>query len=321
MNRKPLRAVVVLAVWSTGAAADCNIPPPPGAPLSVDGFYADRRGRDVDPVRKAERDRAVEAYERLVREVQASADGFVERGDVSAGRCALRQLDAWAAAGPLTGRLATRQANYERNWYLAGFALAYLKLRPLEDEARRARIEAWFAAMAEGCLGAIDAGEVPGNNLLYWSGLALAAAGLATRSEPLVERGERILADGLASVSGAGLLPLETSRGRKALGYHAFAAAPLTLLAFMSRARGRPFDGQALERLGDAVLSGLAEPRRFGIAAGAPQEMPEAWNLAWLPAYRALVPGGPVPAYAPASHFLGGDVRATMAAIRAVVSR
>ena len=321
MDRNLTRSIAALVLSSSGAMAACNFVPPPDTPLRADGFYADARGSEIDPTRKAARDRETAIYEAVVRRVQASADAFALRGDAQAGRCALEQLDTWARMQPLAGRLATRQANYERNWYLAGFALAYLKLRGSGAAETRSRVENWFAAMAAGSEAALDAGEVPGNNLLYWSGLALGAAGLATGNPQFDRRARAILDQGLASVGRTGMLPLELRRGRKALDYHAFAAAPLSLLALIAQARESPFDSAALARLGEAVLAGLADPRPFGAAAGDAQEMPPAWNLAWLPVYRSLVPGGALPAYSPASHFLGGDVAATTEAIRAVVPR
>lgn len=321
MDRKLPRAVVALALWSTGASADCNIVPPPDTPLATEGFYADRRGSVVDPTRKAARDKVVAIYETALRRVQASADAFATRADAAAGKCALRHLDAWAAAGPLTGRLATPQANYERNWYLAGFALAYLKVRAGAEAGARTRIETWLVAMAQGTLAALDAGEVPANNLLYWSGLGLAAAGLATTSKPLADRAQTILRTGLAAIGPDGTLPLETGRGSKALDYHVFAAAPLTLLAFMAETGRQPFDRAALKRLGTGILAGLEDPAPFAVAAGEPQERPADWTLAWLPVYRALVPGGELPMHSQASHFLGGDVQSTMNAIRAVLAR
>lgn len=321
MDRKLLRGVAALTLWSSGATAACNITPPPETPLRADGFHADPRGSEIDPARKAARDRETAIYERVVRDVQASADAFALRGDAVAGQCAIAQLDAWAKAKPLSGRLAPEQANYERSWYLAGFALAYLKLRGAGAAETRARIENWFRAMADGSKAALDAGEVPGNNLLYWSGLALGAAGLATRSEPLDGRAWEILKQGLASVRPDGMLALELRRGRKALDYHAFAAAPLVLLAVMADARRQPYDGEALARLGEAILAGIADPRPFRVATGDAQEMPAEWNLAWLPVYRALVPGGVIPAHSSASHFLGGNVAATVTAIRAAMTR
>ncbi len=322
MSNRHLRAAcIVLGTCSVGAKAECILVPPPGNALSVDGFYRDRRGSVVDPKRRDARDQAVAVYESTIRQVQAQADAYVLRGEKEAGTCALRQLDAWAKAGTLTGRLETRQANYERNWYLAGFALAYLKLHGLEGAEEKNRIEGWLGDMAAASAGAIDSGEVPGNNLLYWAGLALGAAGLATKSSKLEERGQAILQDGLNAISPDGMLGMEARRGAKALDYHAFAAAPLVLLAFIADARGRGFDKAALIRLVDAILSGLRSPERFAAAAGALQVMPAEWNLAWLPVYRALVPGEILAAHATSSHFLGGDVFATMAAIRYAASR
>lgn len=113
-----------------------------------------------------------------------------------------------------------------------------------------------------------------------------------------------------------GSLQAELDRGAKALDYHAFAAAPLVLLAVIADARRMPFDRSALDRLGRFVLAGIADPAELQRRTGHAQSQPEAWTLAWLPAYASLIPTLPLPAHATRSHFLGGDIGATLAAIR-----
>lgn len=320
---KPFLGAACLAVMlsSTGAIAACPIVPAPRTALALDGFYADRDGTVVDASRREKRDRAVAVYEKVVRRVQAGADAFMTRADRKAGQCALRQLAAWAAASPLTGSLDGKQAEYERNWYLAGFALAYLKLKPLAHEPQSAQIQDWLRRMSDGTNAALEEGKIPGNNLSYWAGLALAAAGLATETEMLMDRAHLVLRDGLGAVSRDGTLPQELNRGSRALSYHAFAAGPLVLLACIAEMRGETYDKAALARLGDAILSGLDHPAAFAAAAHTDQEAPAAWNLAWLPAYRRLVPTTTMPDPSRSSHFLGGDVPMTLEAIRRTSER
>ncbi|MGL4290791.1 MAG: alginate lyase family protein [Phreatobacter sp.] len=306
----------------TATAADCPLAAAPAAPFVVDGFYADRQGSVIDTARRAARDQAVAPYEAFVQRVQGQADAFARRGDQAEAGCALDNLAGWARADVLAGTLASPQADYERNWYLAALALAYLKLAPVADPGRRAVIEPWLARMARSAESALDRGAIPSNNLSYWAALALATAGLATGSPELEARAGQVLREGLAAVRPDGTLPQEMSRGDKALDYHAFAAAPLTALALIETARARPFDRNALIRLADRIVSGLGDPAAFVGKAGARQVAPPAWNLAWLGIYRALVPGGgPLPPHATASHFLGGDVEATIAAIRRAAGR
>ncbi|MBT9292230.1 alginate lyase family protein [Hyphomicrobiaceae bacterium 22] len=268
----------------------------------------------MDPARRAARDRAVAIYEAVVRAVQAGADDYALGGDASAGACALGQLRAWARGGVLVGALATQQGEYERAWYLTGLALGYLKLRPLDGHGRP--VEDWLRAMADGVVAVLDQDRIPANNLLYWSGLALAASGLATGSQAHLARGQDILTAGLAAVAADGSLKAELDRGAKALDYHAFATAPLVLLAVIAEARGKPFDRAALERLGRFVLAGIADPAVLSRRTGRTQSRPEDWNLAWLPAYASLIPTRALPSHATRSHFLGGDIGATLAAIR-----
>lgn len=165
------------------AEVGCRIAPPPAEALDVDGSHADPAGRRVDPARRAARDRAVAVYEAVVRAVQAGADDYALGGDAAAGTCALDQLRTWARGGVLVGALASGRATMSGLGSYSGLALAYLKLRPLAGHDRP--VEDWLRAMADGVVGAIDRDRIPANNLLYWSGLALAASGLAAGSRPI----------------------------------------------------------------------------------------------------------------------------------------
>lgn len=314
-------ACCAIALYPTGVIANCKIVPAPAAALAVDGFYSDRAGTVVDPSRRAARDKAVEIYEQVVRQVQHDADAFAADKSLDAGACALRQLTAWADARPLTGGLQGQQAEYERNWYLAGFALAYLKVKIRADSQQQALIERWLHDMANGTGEALTRGKIPSNNLTYWAGLALASAGLATGKAALLDRAHAILLEGLSSVSPTGMLAQELKRGARALDYHAFAAGPLVLLAYISELRGKPYDKAALARLVDAVIAGIANPRQFAARAGKAQDQPAQWNLAWVAIYRRMAPGKPLPEISDANHFLGGNVEATREAIRHTAAR
>ncbi|MGF7159481.1 poly(beta-D-mannuronate) lyase [Rhodoligotrophos appendicifer] len=290
---------------------------PPRQPLAVEAFYKDRQGREIDALRRAARDRAVAPYEAFVRLQQERADAFLLRDDVIAGGCALADMILWADSGVLTQDLASLQANYERNWYLVGFALAYLKLKPMADIRQRRQLETWLHAMATPLPNFLGRRDVPPNNLTYWAGAALAAASLATGDLDMWAQANAVLKQGLADIQADGTLPLEMTRGAKARSYHAFAAEALTLMAFIAQARGEPVDPAPLKRLVDIILRGLQDPSAFRRTAGAAQEEPAEWSLSWLALYGQILPfSGDVPAYGARTHFLGGDVAATMQAIR-----
>ena len=315
---KPLFGVAALALFlcPTAVVAACHIVPSPRTALAVDGFYTDRDGTVIDQSRREKRDSAVAVYEKVVRSVQAGADAYMKRADRPAADCAVQQLSTWAAKRPLTGELDSKQAEYERNWYLAGFALAYLKLKPIASERQRTEIEDWLRRMSDGARASLERGKIPGNNLTYWAGFAIAAAGLATGSEALLDRAHLVLIEALGNVSRHGTLSQELSRGSRALSYHAFAAGPLVLLAYIAETRGKGFDKATLARLCEAILSGMKNPAAFAVAAKADQEKPADWNLAWLPAYNRIMPTNESPSTSHSSHFLGGDVRMTIQAIR-----
>ncbi|MFK8252511.1 alginate lyase family protein [Ancylobacter terrae] len=312
--------MVVAPGFPAGAAgaSSCAVPAPPAAPLRVEGFYGDAQHSVVDPARRAAHDAAVAPYEAFVRQIAEGADAYRGRGDAAAGRCALDRLAGWARAGALTQALAPGQAQYERNWYLASLALAYLKLKPLATSDDRAVVEGWLSAIAARTAAFVDGRARPGNNLLYWAGLALAASALATGDAGLEARADAILAEGLAAIRPDGTLPAEMARGGKALAYHAFAAEPLVALATIALARGKApaTDLAPLRALVGRVVAGVADPAFFVARAGAPQERPAEWSLAFLDLYAAMAPGVVLPPHGTRTHFLGGDVAGTLAAIR-----
>ncbi|HRD74621.1 MAG TPA: hypothetical protein PK264_01585, partial [Hyphomicrobiaceae bacterium] len=58
-------------------------------------------------------------------------------------------LAAWADAGALTGRMETRQAEYQRKFDFVGLALAWVKVRPHASEVERRAIDAWLIRLAD----------------------------------------------------------------------------------------------------------------------------------------------------------------------------
>jgi poly(beta-D-mannuronate) lyase len=162
------------------------------------------------------------------------------------------------------------------------------------------------------------------NNHAYWAGLAVAATGVATNDHRLFDWGISRGRVGLAQIQADGTLPLELARKSLALHYHAFALAPLVLLAEIAVANGVPFYDEnhgALRRLADKVLAGMDHLEIFEALVNAPQKFtlpPDATHLAWAEAYGARFPDPRIARWLSASRplvdmRLGGDQTLTFA--------
>src|SRR5205085_5933857 len=90
-------------------------------------------------------------------------------------------------------------------------------------------------------------------------------------------------------VDSDGYLPNEVARKTRALGYHLFAIAPLSMIAAFAEANGVDVAGKgngALKRVGERTLEGFDNPKVFESKAGAKQVLEgfdePSSKLAWL---------------------------------------
>jgi hypothetical protein len=98
------------------------------------------------------------------------------------------------------------------------------------------------------------------NNHYYWAGFAVMAAGIAADDRKLFDWGVSTYNEAMSRIQPDGTLPLEMARGQRALHYHVFALAPLTMMAEMGYANGLDLynaNNGALKRLIDVTAAGL----------------------------------------------------------------
>ncbi|HRK18878.1 MAG TPA: alginate lyase family protein, partial [Hyphomicrobiaceae bacterium] len=280
------------------AAADACAPAPaPVRDISLPRFYGDADGSTVDPERDAAHKAAVAGLTAFVREITQSADKALrnakpERRQELA-RCALEGLSSWARGGAYLGTMATRQAEYQRKWDLAGLAVAYLKLKPFSRPEQRAAIEPWLREFADRARAFFDDRERQRNNHWYWLGLAVAAVGVAAESPRHWDMARDIMRDAARDIGTDGTLPKEMVRKSRALHYHAFALTPLVVMAELAANRGEDWyalEAGALHRLANLTIDGLARPDVFDSLASTAQERPVNGRAGWLQLYRARFP-------------------------------
>jgi len=310
------------------------MPAPPSAPVTppirdVAGvsFYVDDSKSVADPDLRAQNLAALAPLRRYVADVVALSDGWMvsQPADPRYAQRAAAALAAWASAGALLGQV-NQQGAYEREWTLGSLALAYLKIRDaaVVAPAHHAAIQRWLCAIASAVRPPYERmnKKSSSNNHAYWTGLAVAAAGIACQDRGHFDWGLARARIGIAHVDADGLLPLELERERLALHYHVFALAPLVMLAELAVANGVPLYDErdhALRRLADRVIAGLADPRSFEQLTGFAQEQltdpPQKADLAWAEPYAARFPDARLAQWLDAARpvrdvRLGGDLTA-----------
>ncbi len=319
------RAVVGRALPAPVAAP---IPRPIRDLLGV-SYYTDANHSVADPLSKEKNQEAFAPLRAFVRQVTNLADGWMESRPAQPAYAVrtLELLAVWARGGALLGAT-NQQGEYEREWTLGSFALAYLKLRdaPGLDPGARTDVEAWLvklAAAVQPHYGHVGRSS-SANNHACWAGLAVAATGAATQSHALFDWGLAQGRIGIAQVRADGFLPLELDRKALALHYHLFALSPLVMLAELGEANGVDLYGEgdnAILRLAHRVIAGLGDPSPFAAAAGVAQQLrrpARGADLAWAEPYYARFHDRQVAPFLAAARplrddRLGGDLTAAFA--------
>jgi poly(beta-D-mannuronate) lyase len=250
---------LVLAAAHTTTAQACAPAPPPIRDLNLERYYADRSGIEIDKAKRDAKRAAVAPLKRfMVRIAEDSSRVWAEQSPRSIyAKCASEWLNAWAEQGALLGTMSSKQADYERNWALAGLALAYVKLRPFATNEQRKTIDAWLIRLADKCRDFFNDRGRKRNNHWYWLGLGLAAVGIATDSDRHWDEARRIMQDASNDIEADGTLPMELMRGKRALHYHNFSAQPLFVMTELGRARGEDwtaFNDGAIHRLARLLI-------------------------------------------------------------------
>jgi poly(beta-D-mannuronate) lyase len=279
--RAPFDIAAIQAAEGKNLAAEpCPAPLPPVRDLIGTSFYTDPHFSRPDPSRLA----ADNAAEKPVRAYLAGVERSAMRWSgsqpplPSAAACALTWLDAWASADAMLGHV-NQQGSYEREWTLGGLALTWLAVRnaPGLDPAATSRVLQWFGTLATVVQPPYDRAPRPGlttprNNHAYWTGLAVAAAGIARDDRAEFDWGIQRLRYGIAQIDANGALPLELARARLALHYHLFALQPLAALDEMAYANGIDLEGDGqLAHLVATCFAGARDPALYARLSGTPQ--------------------------------------------------
>jgi poly(beta-D-mannuronate) lyase len=271
------------SITPTDAPYDCPEPPPFEKTINAESYYTDAHHSIIDPVKKAAEEKATEAPTHLGQWSTEAADKYFKKGSRAAAACVYSLLDAAAKAHAWSGEMPTGQGHYEQKWLLAGTAVAYLKVRNsgAGTPEQQKDIQRWFNSIADRVTEYVDSKKSnrdsdAWNNHRYWSGLAVAAAGIATNDKSDLVWGVGSYKAGVDQIRPDGVLPLEMNRAGRALHYHLYALAPLVMIAELAQANGMDlysYNNGAIHRLANLCVAGLANPEIFAKATGVPQDI------------------------------------------------
>jgi len=244
---------------------------------------------------------ATESISQLEAGVASLTSRYLQRGSISDLSCVLSWLDRWATQDALLGEAKTHTGKSVRKWALASISASYLRLQrsasnPLigHDE-QRAHIEQWLRAIASRVVVewplSMPSSKV--NNHYYWAAWSLVATGTALNDSALFDYGLAIFRTFEGQLTVDGLLPNEVARRSRALNYHAYALAPLAMIATFAVANGKSIEVDAqspLGRLASTVFDGFQSPDRFAKLVGVKQETSSSvsTNFSWLEPYCAI---------------------------------
>jgi poly(beta-D-mannuronate) lyase len=269
----------------TDAPYTCPASPQIPRDLNIGSYYTDEHHSIVDPARKEAHDGISRPIHDLSNELARAADDFRSTGSRAAAQCVITLLEAAAHDRALAGSMLSGQAYYEQAWALSSWAITYLKVRGngMDAPEQTKSIAKWLKNLAESVRANYDrklqnphSGRP--NNLYYWAGLAVSAAGVVCNDRGLFKWGMDAYKHGVSTITSDGVLPAEMQRAARALHYHLFAVGPLIFLAEFGEANGLDLYAEknyAIKRLVARCISGLQDHSYFEAQTGKPQDIPD----------------------------------------------
>lgn len=271
---------------------------PPASVRKVKGVSkydpSDKSKSRIDPKREAEHRSATQPVNDFAQAIATSADA-VAAGDARPGQsdCAWNWLESWARDQALVGEAVDESV---RKWTLAALSSAVIKLQSYGAAPTPSApiVQAWLQRLGSDVRQDYSRDPDRGsrrNNHLCWAAWACTITGIASGDRSLFDWGMDRYRVALSEVQADGSLPLEMSRGARALGYHSFALGPLVMIAEAGEANGIAMysaDDGRLRRLAGFVLRAFEDPSILATLTGQKQDIDDAIkpsNVAWLEPY------------------------------------
>ena len=270
-------------ITPTEAPYTCPAPPAFSKALSLEGAYIDKKYSIIDEKKQAVFDRESAGPTHLGQYAGLAADAWLSNGSRAAAACVYSLLTAAAKADAWDDKMPTINSVYMQNWLLSGTALAYLKVRNsgAGTAQQDKQIQQWFRTLAARVSEYFDNGRKhPGsdawNNHMYWAGLSVAAAGIATGDLDAFLWGMSAYEMGLYAIQPDGSLDAEMGRGRMALHYQLYALGPLIILAELGEANALDLYAEregAIHRLVKFDVAAMKDPTLIAKRTGEQQNI------------------------------------------------
>jgi poly(beta-D-mannuronate) lyase len=291
-------------VQATNAPYACPAPANLPVDFVTSGFYADNDPSHsiIDPVKQKAYNESSGPVKHEGDVVVAAADDFRKTGSANAARCVLQHIESLARTNALTGKMSSSQAYFVQGWVAGAEAIAYLKVdgNSRATPAQRALILPWLQKEADITRGYYDAhvhvSHTDAQNHFYWAGVQVAATGIAANNQGDFDWAMQRAKDGIAAIHPDGTLDEEMRRGKRALHYHLYAAAPLVTLAELGMPNGVDLYAEnhsALKKLVEVSSHGLTDSSLFDRRTGIAQERPDppsAEAIGWAEPYNRRFP-------------------------------
>lgn len=253
---------------------------------------------DLNKKAEAEYKRRIAPIRAMERGVSQQVEDYLRTRKPEALSCALQLLQDWAQADALRGKSSTHTGKSMRKWALGSIASAYLRLKfsasaPLQEHPQLVReVESWLQDLSEQVVPEWDAPPMKNmNNHEYWAAWSVMAAAVALDRHDLFEWAFRQFKVATGQIDAQGYLPNELKRDTRALYYHNYALTPLAMMASFAKANGQDLtqsERDALDRLAQRVLSGVADPAPFARRTGNRQitkDFEQRSKFAWMEPY------------------------------------
>src|ERR1700728_3786391 len=260
------------SVTATATPYDCPAIVHLSRDLTTDGFYSDSKSSVIDPAKWKAYSESSGPYKNLGQVIVDAADAWRSTGNREAAACALSHMEVAARDGVFTGKMSSHQAYYVQGWVVGAIAIGWLKVRDsgLETAALHNLVVPWIVSVTRQTTGFYDESHAT-NNHLYWAGVEAAAAAVAAHDPKLFDWAVAAYRTGIAEIQPDGSMPLEMTRGQRALHYHLYALSPLVYIAEFGEVNGVHLYAErnnALAHLERLCVDGMKDNQFFVKATG-----------------------------------------------------
>lgn len=207
-----------------------EIPAPP-APFAIPHHYLNGSNGPVNP----EEPIATRPFNKFETRITAGMNRWLATGSEAEAKCALDQMDKWAAARALINYdpIASSQAWFQAEWTLCatGVTASVLAEDAKLDPAEQHRVAAWLDEAATRLISIEGTRKSQKNNHHDWRGLAAISIGSLNNDRKLIDFGVTTFKEAIDQLNPDGSMPLEMARHENAIHYQGFALQPLVLIA------------------------------------------------------------------------------------------